>query len=658
MPERWVVLPEGANENTQANLSEILAVHAALLPNGKVLYFGGSEHIYDATLHSVGDPRLDNTRLWNPQTGQVERIASPLPLYDLFCCGHSSLADGKIVVAGGTSGYPPEVNHHETDEERREPHHHDHYRGSRRASLFDPNITQGNPWISAHEMIVDHANDRAGVSNPDGAIGSGGRWYPTLVTLGDGRVAAFGGHPNDADNRHSNYSVEVFSSAPQPSGSWILATEEPSAVRNAIEALRMPEVYPRAHLLPNGRVFFPCLADGQSYSWDPYLRDAGAGLGWERIAPFLTGSANPDGSGPWGGMYFDNGRPTYNRSFFAWSSVLLPLLPENDYVAEILVVGRAQPYHIWLGRRNDPWPPTATTSQRWGPTSPRYNNNPDLFMPSPHRPQRIPEPEPGRGRSHTRYTNHHGMRQHCFPILMPDATVLVVGGSTTNPSDWSGYYFDGVLLPEVFDSDYWTTLDVAATVPRVYHGVALLLPDGRVWTAGSNPWGDGEPHDYEHRIEIFEPWYFDKPRPSIMRLPDFVKHGQSFELVTPDANTIRRVALIRAGSVTHGFNSEQRYIGLEFDLVAPDRLSVKAPPDAWLAPPGYYLVFISNGERVPSEGKFIRVSFAWVPWFDLGPDTFPQDSTVTALSTVPGGTSLYVTGFDGKVWSTYFDPRI
>jgi hypothetical protein len=53
MPERWIVLPDGADEQTQAGFSHILAVHAALLPNGKVLYFGGSQHLYDATLHSV-----------------------------------------------------------------------------------------------------------------------------------------------------------------------------------------------------------------------------------------------------------------------------------------------------------------------------------------------------------------------------------------------------------------------------------------------------------------------------------------------------------------------------------------------------------------------------------------------------------------------------
>jgi hypothetical protein len=107
MPERWVVLPEGASPDIQQNYSQILAVHAALLPYGQVLFFGGSQHIYDRTLRSIDDPRLDNTRIWDPQTGIVTRVPSPRPLYDLFCCGHTLLSDGKLLVVGGTSGYPP-----------------------------------------------------------------------------------------------------------------------------------------------------------------------------------------------------------------------------------------------------------------------------------------------------------------------------------------------------------------------------------------------------------------------------------------------------------------------------------------------------------------------------------------------------------------------
>jgi DUF1680 family protein len=52
----------------------------------------------------------------------------------------------------------------------------------------------------------------------------------------------------------------------------------------------------------------------------------------------------------------------------------------------------------------------------------------------------------------------------------------------------------------------------------------------------------------------------------------------------------------------------------------------------------------------------------WSGWMPLGPNVFPLMSTVTAISTRPGGTSLYVVGLDeghggGRVWSKFFpDP--
>ena len=280
MPERWSILPEGANEQTQTSFSEILAVHAALLPDGKVLYFGGSQHLYDNTIHSVNDPRLDNTRLWDPQTGAVKRIPSPFPLYDLFCCGHAFLADGRLLVAGGASGYPPD----DAD------HHAAHYRGSRRTAIFDWRLPIGtNPWSSTPDLPTYPQHIRPGISNPDRTQGSGGRWYPTLVALGDRNVMVFAVHPQEADTRHSNYSVEVFRSGTSPSGDFVSVGDEPERIREAIARLQIPEVYPRAHLLPNGRVFVACLADGHSYSWDPYRRSPTAEQGWEPIAPFRAG---------------------------------------------------------------------------------------------------------------------------------------------------------------------------------------------------------------------------------------------------------------------------------------------------------------------------------------------------------------------------------
>ena len=68
------------------------------------------------------------------------------------------------------------------------------------------------------------------------------------------------------------------------------------------------------------------------------------------------------------------------------------------------------------------------------------------------------------------------------------------------------------------------------------------------------------------------------------------------------------MVLIKPGSVTHGFNMGQR--GVECDIMGgkANSLDVQAPPSADIAPPGHYLVFILDGNRIPSVGKWLRLT--------------------------------------------------
>ena len=55
-------------------------------------------------------------------------------------------------------------------------------------------------------------------------------------------------------------------------GSWMWASEEAEVVgTDANDVLQRPEVFPRTHLLPNGRVFLACSIDGKTYASDAYL---------------------------------------------------------------------------------------------------------------------------------------------------------------------------------------------------------------------------------------------------------------------------------------------------------------------------------------------------------------------------------------------------
>jgi hypothetical protein len=146
-------------------------------------------------------------------------------------------------------------------------------------------------------------------------------------------------------------------------------------------------------------------------------------------------------------------------------------------------------------------------------------------------------------------------------------------------------------------------------VKRNYHSVALLLPDGRVWTAGSNHDGQQGRETLEPRIEILNPPYVGVPnRPQITSAVEgIVPGGARFTLETPQARAIARVAIIRVASVTHSFSSDQRYVGLDFSVASDHQLSVAAPPNHNIAPPGYYLLFVLDQAGLPSEGRFVRV---------------------------------------------------
>jgi hypothetical protein len=144
------------------------------------------------------------------------------------------------------------------------------------------------------------------------------------------------------------------------------------------------------------------------------------------------------------------------------------------------------------------------------------------------------------------------------------------------------------------------------TTPRLYHSIALLLPDGRVAVGGGGRFG-GLPETDQLTIEIFSPPYlFYGLRPTITTAPSTATYGATFPVQTPDGASIASVVLLKPGSVTHSFNGEQRYVPLSFTRSAGG-LSVRAPANANLAPPGYYMLFIVNSTGVPSVAKFVSI---------------------------------------------------
>ena len=192
--------------------------------------------------------------------------------------------------------------------------------------------------------------------------------------------------------------------------------------------------------------------------------------------------------------------------------------------------------------------------------------------------------------------------------MLPDGKALVTGGGTDRSAFNTA---NGVLAAEMWSpsTGTWTTLASMVT-PRLYHSTALLLPDARVLVAGGG--SDSGVAD-QPTAEIFSPPYlFKGARPAIVSAPSTISYGTSFIVTTPDAAAISSVALIATGSVTHAFNQNQAFLTLA-SRVTPEGLSVTAPANANLAPPGPYMLFIVNGSGVPSVAAFVSLPVPGTP---------------------------------------------
>lgn len=524
--------------------SKDMAVHAALLATGQVLYFGGYD-VFDTHLYNTDTAEITDIPQFDPE-GQR-------PWTNIFCGGQAWLPDGRLLVAGGmlpelAEGEEEECEPEEEGEESHEQHAHGGMRGGgdRGCWIFDG---RRSSWSPTTDLNLD----------PDGNPNSGGRWYPTLVTLHDGRILAVGGHPDRREQypspcpneRHNNNNPERYSAA---TGTWTLftaeaaETEDPGVVTDS---------YPRLHLLPGGYVFFSTRSKGFNRRFDALA------------ATFVGDAVTPH----------DDADGLYAKGS-AGTSVLLPLLRGDGYQPRVMVCGGSQPERIER--------PGAEDSEGWQPTGPRALSRAPL-------------------------------RLHLCAVLLPTGQVFVTGGTATSGDDGvqhAGAVRSGEVYDPGIDWDSSTylagtgTWDVVeqATVRRHYHSSALLLPDGAVWTAGSNGDGTGR----ELRIELYRPPYMGQVRPRIEESPAAVTYRSTFSIRVPGAEAIRRVALLRNGTVTHAFDGDQRYVDLAFAAAGEDLLSVVAPPDPSVAPPGYYMLWVldldAEGDARPChQARFVHV---------------------------------------------------
>lgn len=180
-------------------------------------------------------------------------------------------------------------------------------------------------------------------------------------------------------------------------------------------------------------------------------------------------------------------------------------------------------------------------------------------------------------------------------VLLPDGRILIAGGVETLPDGGPAEIFD----PQDPTSGFQLGPNMKHV--RGYHSAAILLPDGSV-IMGGDPNGGSTPN------ERYLPSYFFKARPMVTGSPPTVAHGAAFSVATPTPGAILEVVLMSPGAVTHAFNQNQRYVGCVITGTTATTISATAPPNGNIAPPGWYLLFLVDHDRVPSVAKWIRLT--------------------------------------------------
>lgn len=186
-------------------------------------------------------------------------------------------------------------------------------------------------------------------------------------------------------------------------------------------------------------------------------------------------------------------------------------------------------------------------------------------------------------------------------VILADGTVLAVGGG-----GGGGEYTNPQFAAELYNpaTAQWTVM-ASQQIQRTYHSTAVLIPDGRVVSAGSD---NGNKNELTY--EIYSPPYlFNGTQPVISSAPTALNYGQSFTITTGDASTITSVALVRPGATTHADDMDQRYVPLTF-TVGTGVLTATAPANGSIAPPGYYMLVIVNSSGVPSVMPFLQLTAA------------------------------------------------
>jgi galactose oxidase len=191
--------------------------------------------------------------------------------------------------------------------------------------------------------------------------------------------------------------------------------------------------------------------------------------------------------------------------------------------------------------------------------------------------------------------------------VLPDGSVVVVGGQA-----YAKTFTDtaAAQAPELWNPATRTfTILAPEAVPRTYHSLAVLLPDGRVFSGGGGLCGICTTNHLDGQI-LTPPYLLNsdgsaRVRPVIAGAPGTASPGSTITVTT--SGSTPRFSLVRTSAVTHSVNTDQRRVPLAATTTDGANYTMQIPGDPGVVLPGYHLLFAMTADGTPSVATFIQI---------------------------------------------------
>ena len=668
----WLLLPMPDESD------RMQAVHTILLPNGKVLIVNGSsnrnrfEKLEDRNPEDGVDPYkgeiifenavyimkdgvdtrnsqvVDNTSIFDPELadpialkekGQnfgdrspFTRISSPVgesegEPNDLFCSGHLQLPNGDVLFIGGSRVYYPGSQ----------------FQGSKQANIYHPYPQ----CLDEHDC--DDDNKWGKWETPH--LLEDGHWYPTLVPLDDGTIAAFSGLGAEDFDRVSSI-VEIYDpNATTEEKKW--QHIDISQLPNSPFKKRMNsqtfikdsiDLYPRIFPTKDGR--FLITGDGGGKTPLTVHKSTNS--------YFVKFEKDTDGIYS---MTFELGPQRQAVSKVYGTASLDPNSENGDVLLYGGIIG-TNDISFGPGKYAIRGASIPASVERWIAPDPNSQDKPQYksgewvidedflaridedILQNSSDDYKNPQYEYVKQSSNL---GRFGKRAMELAVILPTKQILVVNGG--NYAEHLPAYHPTLLTPNS-DKDptkpeehlgFDTKLMNPDIQPRLYHNTAILLPDASVLVMGGNnsraarfvdsgkveldtfndffvtPKGfiSNTAEIYQHSL-YYPPYLFGQSeRPAINTELTEIHYGESQTISVSNASgfgTNDSIVLIKAGSVTHSFDNGQRLVDLDKNYTTEREISFTVPTDRHFSPPGYYMLFYVNAEGKPSKAKIVKLS--------------------------------------------------